>query len=111
MVTEDQGFGCQYVSQPFTSRQHWLKKLCAKAGVRPFDFHGMRHLTATILFHAGESLSVIQAVLRHESPQTTVRYLKSLGLEQTRDALESVMSNRGPGKVLEFKQKKAAGGD
>ena len=110
VVTEDQGFGCQYVGQPFHYRQHFMKKLCEKAGVKPFGFHAIRHLTATTLFQAGQPVSVVQAVLRHESPQTTTRYLASLGLEQTREALEKVMSQRGPGKILEFKTKEAVGG-
>lgn len=105
----EQGFGFQYVGQPFRYRQHFMTKLCDKAGVRPFGFHAIRHLTATTLYQAGQPVAVIQAVLRHESAQTTTRYLGSLGLEQTRDALEGVMGQRGQGKVIEFKTKEAVG--
>jgi len=48
-------------------------------------------------------VAVIQAVLRHKSPQTTTRYLQTLGLKQTQDAMEAVLGNRGPGKVTPIK--------
>ena len=35
---------------------------------------------------------VIQSILRHKSPNTTERYLKSIGMERERDALESLPS-------------------
>ncbi len=35
-------------------------------------------------------MAQIQAILRHKSPSTTERYLKTLGLEQVRDALEGL---------------------
>lgn len=102
-------FENQHEGNPFTSRQHWLKKLCAKAEVAPFDIHSIRHLSASVLYAAGQPVSVIQAVLRHESPQTTTRYLKSLGLEDTRAALESAFSSTR-GKVIPMNQKKEATG-
>ncbi len=88
----------------FFFRAHFLPKLCEKAGVPRFGFHSIRHLTASILYHAGYPVSVIQSVLRHKSPQTTTMYLKSLGLEQTREALEGVMTKRGPAKVILLKK-------
>jgi len=42
----------------------------------------------------------MQAILRHKSPKTTERYLKSIGLERVREALEDL--SREKGKVLEF---------
>ena len=39
------------------------------------------------------SLSVIQTILRHKSPSTTERYLKSFGLENAREALENLSHN------------------
>jgi len=35
-------------------------------------------------------MSVIQTILRHKRPTTTNRYLKSLGLENVREALEQL---------------------
>ena len=67
-----------------------MKRLCARARVKAFGFHAIRHLTASILYKMGQPVSVIQAILRHKSPNTTAIYLKSLGLEETRGALEGL---------------------
>ncbi len=79
-----------------------MERLCQKAEVREFGFHAIRHLTASIMYREGQPVAVIQAVLRHKSPQTTTRYLQSLGLKQTQEAMEAVMGNRGPGKVTQL---------
>lgn len=99
---DDTPFCKQYQGVPFTNRQHLMERLCNKAGVRPFGFHAIRHLTASIMYREGQPVAVIQAVLRHKSPQTTTRYLQGLGLKQTQDAMEAVMGQRGPGKVVEL---------
>ena len=78
----------QYFGKPFKVRQKFTKRLCEKAKVKAFGFHAIRHLTASILYRKGYSLAHIQAVLRHQNPNTTSRYLRSLGLEQVREALE-----------------------
>lgn len=62
-------------------RQHLMENLCRRANVKQFGFHGIRHLSATALAYAGLDLPTIQAMLRHSSPATTARYIKSLGLE------------------------------
>jgi len=85
---ETTAFTEKYYGQPFQYRQHFMKKLCGKAGVEPFGFHAVRHLSASILYHKGLKVSAIQAVLRHKSPTTTDRYLKSLGTEFVRGELE-----------------------
>jgi integrase len=33
---------------PFTSRCHFMRRICTRAGVRPFGFHAIRHLSAVI---------------------------------------------------------------
>jgi len=63
-----------------------MENLCRRAKVKPFGFHGIRHLTASILYKKGYPLAVIQAILRHANPNTTARYIRSLGLEETRGA-------------------------
>jgi integrase len=92
----------QYFGKPFKKRQHFMKRLCEKAKVKPFGFHAIRHLTATILYHKGYKVSHIQAVLRHKSAQTTERYLKSLGLEFVREVLDEGL--KGPAEIILFKK-------
>jgi len=62
---------------------HLVQKLCRKAHVAEFGYHGIRHMVATKLYKEGHSVAQIQQLLRHESPQTTEIYLRSLGLYQT----------------------------
>lgn len=97
---EELGFCQDYYGRPFRNRQHFMEKLCAKAEVRTFGFHAIRHLTASIMYREGQPVAVIQAILRHKSPQTTTKYLQTLGLRQTHEAMEAIMGNRGPGKVI-----------
>ena len=73
-----------------------------EAKVEPFGFHAIRHLTASTLFNAGYDLGVIQATLRHRSQSTTERYLKSIGMERVRDALESLSTK--PAEVVPIDQ-------
>jgi len=93
---------------PFKHRQHVMRKLCGKAGVRKFGFHAIRHLTAVILYKEGKPVSMIQKILRHQHPTTTERYLASLGfeLDAIKEALQ-VLGGRGPekGTVVPFVQK------
>ncbi len=91
-----------YYGKPFTVRQHFMESLCKKSKVKPFGFHGIRHLTASILYKKGYPLAVIQAILRHANPNTTARYIHSLGLEETREALEEGL--KGPAEVIEFQK-------
>ncbi|MBF0377696.1 MAG: site-specific integrase [Desulfamplus sp.] len=87
---ENKHFCAEYYGKPFAERRHFMRRLCEKAGVKPFGFHAIRHLSASILYALGDSVSIIQTVLRHKSPTTTERYLKSLGLENVREALEKL---------------------
>ncbi|MCB2168160.1 MAG: site-specific integrase [Deltaproteobacteria bacterium] len=87
---------------PFVSNQKFMRRICKAAGVKNFGFHAIRHLTASILYHHGEPLAHIQAILRHRSPTTTERYLKSIGLERVREALESLSNKSGKADVIEF---------
>lgn len=57
-----------FVSQQnlaYQYRQHWLKRVCRKAKVKPFGFHGIRHLFASILASENVPLVEIQYMLRH----------------------------------------------
>jgi integrase len=77
---------------PFTSRSHFMRKICTRADVKPFDFHSIRHLSAITLYKAGESVSIIQKILRYQNATTTNRYLASLGfeIEEMRSAVEAL---------------------
>jgi integrase len=63
---------------PYIARQHWLGRLCGKAGILPFGLHGIRHLSASILIQSGVSLIDVQTILRHENLTTTQRYVHRL---------------------------------
>ena len=85
-----------YIGQPYKTAAHVMKRLCSKAKVKPFGFHAIRHLAATILAQEGKSLFAIQHALRHEKQTTTDRYLHSLGaFSEVSDAL-SALASRGP---------------
>ena len=78
--------------KPFTERRWWMKRLCQKAGVREFGLHGIRHLTASVLYANGAEVAVIQQILRHQSPNTTAKYLKKLNLmDRARAAMEKTL--------------------
>jgi len=61
--------------QPFTDRKRWIKGLCEKAEVKPFGFHAIRHLTASILAQNNIPMVQIQAILRHKKLSTTEIYM------------------------------------
>lgn len=95
-----------YYGKPFTSRQHLMARLCKRAVVKHFGFHSIRHLTASILYHKGVDLAVIQSILRHKSPTTTNRYLRTLGAEKSRAALEIGLQREC--QVIDFPKKETA---
>ena len=90
-----------YYGKPFTKRRNFTKRLCERAGVKYFDYHSIRHLTAIVLYRAGCTVGHIQTVLRHKNPTTTERYLKRLGLELVRDPMEDGL--KLPAKIISFK--------
>lgn len=71
----------QHKGNPFVCRQKWMITACADVGVKAFGLHAIRHRRATDLYLDGFSLSKIQKLLRHDSPSTTERYLKAIGLD------------------------------
>ena len=104
-VEDSTPFTSQHQGRAFKCRQHFMRKLCSDAEVKRFGFHAIRHLSATILYRDGYQVAVIQRILRHESPSTTERYLKSLGLDV--DGLRQVVrtfDGRGKGRVVPMKK-------
>jgi len=63
---------------PYKKRYRFMSQLCKKAGVRYFDHHAIRHLTASVLAGLGVPTVDIQQILRHELISTTDRYIKSM---------------------------------
>jgi len=59
-------------------RKKLMSSLCAKAGVKPFSFHALRHYGASTLAAKGAPLADIQAILGHELLTTTAIYVQSL---------------------------------
>lgn len=88
----------------YTSRQHMMPNLCARANVKPFGFHAIRHLAATKLAYAGLDLPTVQAMLRHGSPTTTARYIKSLGIDKSK--IEQAFKQKEEARILPFASSK-----
>lgn len=96
-----------FVSQQslaYRYRQHWLKRECRKAKVKPFGFHGIRHLFASLLAAENVPLVEIQYMLRHTSLATTQCYIHRLKKEN-REVLAALpgltISEENPSKVLQ----------
>lgn len=88
---------------PWAEHGRLLPRLCKKAGVEPFGYHAIRHLSASILDDKGFPLSAIQAILRHKSSHTTARYLHSL--RGAKVELGEAFSRKGKkSEVLAFKK-------
>jgi len=95
----------QYYGKPFTNRQHFMRRICKKAKVKPFGFHAIRHLAATVQYHNGQGLNWLQAFLRHKNATTTEKYLKSLGLKPLRKGLDEGFKRKA--EIIEFKKEKS----
>ena len=70
---------CDHYGQPYSRRETFMIRLCARAGVKRFGMHAIRHLSASLMAKAGVDIPTIQAILRHKTPTTTARYLKQIG--------------------------------
>lgn len=62
----------------YYNRPKFFANISKRAGIPKFTAHEIRHLTATHLYHGGESLAVIQKKLRHTNSKTTDIYLHGL---------------------------------
>jgi integrase len=109
LCLETNNFGQESYGKPFKYRQHFMGNLCERAKVKPFGFHSIRHLTASTLYKLGYTVADIQSVLRHESATTTAKYIRSLGLEGARHALEALSQQKG--RILIFKPRVGTEGE
>ena len=81
--------------EAFTSRQHYLERLCKRAKVRTFCWHAIRHLSASILIQNQVPLPTIQKILRHKNLTTTQGYIHEL--DNARDLMAALSrTNKSP---------------
>jgi len=59
----------------FYNRPKFFAGLAKRAGIKRFTAHGIRHLSASQMYHGGANVAYIQMRLRHASSTTTDRYL------------------------------------
>jgi integrase len=100
LCLDETAFTKEYYGKPLLKRQHFMRRMCKKAGVKQFGFHGIRHLTSTILYRLGYQVKDIQPLLRHKSPRTTEIYLEKLGMTSLRSVVESIPYNSGTDAVI-----------
>lgn len=67
-----------WVEGPYNSRHNLMRKLCERAGVKPFGLHALRHAGASLLDQQRIPLGTIQKILGHKNRGTTEIYLHSL---------------------------------
>jgi integrase len=68
-----------HYGEPRTSRHHFLKTLCNRAGFGAFGFHALRRYVASVLADTHKiSAKKIQCILRHKNLSVTERYIKKI---------------------------------
>lgn len=80
-------------THPYQYRLQWMRRLCDRAGVDRFGFHGIRHLCASILAGKGVPLVDIQQHLRHDHLSTTERYIHKI--KETRSVVNALAGLKG----------------
>lgn len=84
------------MGQPFKQRRHLMPRLCERAGVKTFGFHGLRHKAAAITFRDG-GISNAQVLMGHEHATTTNRYVRSAGLYTDQAEIIDALAKNGIG--------------
>ena len=82
-----------WVSGPYGERKKLMATLCARAKVKYFRYHALRHLTASVLDDIGVPIGVIQRILGHQNRRTTEIYLHTIG-EAERAAMSKLENTR-----------------
>lgn len=94
------------LGEPFTTRQHLMPMLCAKAAVKPFGFHALRHKAASIAFVSG-GLNAAQILMGHSRATTTDRYVRSAGLYMNQEIITDALGSSEIAHAAEKLLKKA----
>jgi integrase len=77
-------------------RKRELRPACARAGIKPIDWHTLRHTHATLLHDQGTPLKIAQAQLGHSHVSTTSDvYTHAVGDGQ-REAIDRLASDLFP---------------
>ena len=85
----------RHYAKPFTTRRRFMKGLCKRAGVKPFEFHALRRYVASVLADTHKvSAKTIQRILRHKTVTTTERYIQNIN--QDLAATMNLLSGKGP---------------
>jgi integrase len=99
--SEDLVFGSRF-NGLLDPNNRWLKRLCAEAGVKPFGFHGIRHLAARVAIDNGATIMEVKHLLRHKSIATTQRYiLRTKKTTGAVDALDAALADAVRGRARE----------
>jgi site-specific recombinase XerD len=65
-----------------------LRRTCARAGVRPFTPHQLRHFYATEMLRNGAKLEVVGRILGHSGIGVTADIYRHVGTEEMHEAVE-----------------------
>jgi integrase/recombinase XerD len=83
----------QPVSEQALMRMLW--RVCARAGVRRLSPHQLRHGFANrLLRESGQNLAVVQAVMGHSSPDTTLQYTDEIALDDQAKVVNLAAASR-----------------
>lgn len=87
------------LGEPFRQRNTFMKRLCARAGVKPFGFHALRHKSAAITF-VTSGLNAAQVLMGHYRATTTDRYVRSAGLYTDHSAIMDALGGSDIGQAV-----------
>ena len=75
-------FISESTNEPWRTREKIMRELCAIAKVRPFGFHSIRHLSASLMYQNHVAMTEVQRILGHTNLTTTELYIRSLRIEE-----------------------------
>ena len=97
-------FTSKKTGEPYKERKHFIERLCKKAHVRGFNYHGIRGLTASLLAQGGVPMKEIQHIMLHSRMTTTDRYIRRIGgaSDVLAAAFDRFDEMKNAGKVIPF---------